>query len=106
MQGASLVPLLTGDDPNGPRDSFYYHYYEYPAVHSGRRHYGVRDQRYKLMYFYNRDEWELYDLVADPHELNNVYGNSLYAPTVERLKAELARLRDELAVPEDTVPAD
>jgi arylsulfatase A-like enzyme len=65
MQGRSLVPLLQGRSPDDWRASFYYHYYEFPAVHSVRRHYGVRDQRYKLIHFYNLDEWELYDLAED-----------------------------------------
>jgi arylsulfatase A-like enzyme len=43
MQGRSLVPHLRGQAPADWRESFYYHYYEYPAVHSVRRHYGVRD---------------------------------------------------------------
>jgi arylsulfatase A-like enzyme len=104
MQGASLVPLLRGDAPAGWRTSFYYHYYEYPAVHSVRRHYGVRDRRYKLIYFYNLDEWELYDLAEDPQELRNVYGDARYAPVVERLKKELNRLREQYQVPPDTLP--
>ena len=41
MQGRSLKPLLDGSTPENWRQSFYYHYYEYPAVHSVRRHYGV-----------------------------------------------------------------
>jgi arylsulfatase A-like enzyme len=104
MQGRSLVPLLRGESPDDWRDSFYYHYYEYPGAHSVRRHYGVRTERYKLIYFYNLDEWELYDLAEDPNELQNRYGDPAYAETVEELKQELNRLRKELKVPPDTQP--
>jgi arylsulfatase A-like enzyme len=77
----------------------YYHYYEYPAVHDARRHYGVRTERYKLIHFYHEmDEWELFDLQNDPNELNNVYSDPAYAGIVEELKAELDRLRRELGV--------
>jgi len=68
MQGASLVPILRGETPTDWRDSLYYHYYEYPAVHSVRRHEGVFDGRYKLIRYYGTDvpdgeEWELFDNV-------------------------------------------
>ena len=41
MQGESLVPLLKGETPTDWRSHLYYHYYEYPSVHSVRRHEGV-----------------------------------------------------------------
>jgi len=94
MQGRSLRPLLRGRTPGDWRRSMYYHYYEYPAVHSVKRHYGVRTQRYKLIHFYNDiDEWELYDLKNDPDELKNVHGNPKYAGVVKELKEELKQLR-------------
>ncbi len=74
----------------------YYHYYEYPAVHSVKRHYGVRTQRYKLIHFYNDiDEWELYDLKNDPEEMHNIYNDPQNADVIKELKAELARLRTQ-----------
>ena len=94
MQGRSLRPLLQGQTPGDWRTSMYYHYYEYPAVHSVKRHYGVRTRRYKLIHFYNDiDEWELYDLQSDPDELKNVYGDPKYTDVVQELKAELKKLR-------------
>ncbi|NLH41472.1 MAG: sulfatase [Planctomycetes bacterium] len=94
MQGWSLRPLLQGKTPANWRTSMYYHYYEFPAEHSVKRHYGVRTQRYKLIHFYNDiDEWELYDLQRDPHELKSVYNDPGYADVVQELKAELKRLR-------------
>jgi len=93
MQGRSLKPLLEGQDPPDWRKSIYYRYYEYPAVHMVHKHYGVRTERYKLIYFHEIDEWELYDLEKDPHELRNEYNNPAYAEIVKELKAELARLK-------------
>jgi arylsulfatase A-like enzyme len=96
MQGRSLRPLLKGNTPQNWRTSMYYHYYEFPAVHMVKRHYGVRTKRYKLIHFYQDiDAWELYDLVKDPNELNNVYDNPAYADVVKEIKAELKRLRKE-----------
>jgi arylsulfatase A-like enzyme len=94
MQGRSLRRVLAGKTPDDWRRSMYYHYYEYPAVHSVKRHYGVRTRRYKLIHFYHDiDEWELYDLQKDPDELQSVYSDPAYADTVRELKAELKRLR-------------
>jgi len=94
MQGISLRRLLQGKTPPDWRTSMYYHYYEYPGAHSVKRHYGVRTKRYKLIHFYyDIDEWELYDLLKDPNEMKNVYNDPAYADVVERLKKELKRLR-------------
>ena len=94
MQGVSLRPLLQGRTPGDWRKAMYYHYYEYPAVHSVKRHYGIRTERYKLVHFYNDiDEWELYDLKNDPDEVRNVYNDPAYADTVKELTAELKQLR-------------
>jgi arylsulfatase A-like enzyme len=94
MQGKSLVPLLKGEIPDDWRESIYYHYYEYPSVHMVPRHNGVRTERYKLIRFYQFDEWEFYDLKEDPDELTNQYENEKYADEVAALKKELIRLRD------------
>ena len=99
MQGNSLVPLLRGADPSDWREAIYYHYYEYPAVHSVRRHYGVHTDRYKLIYYYNIDEWELFDLESDPDELINLYDEPRQAARIAKLKAELQRLREIYGVP-------
>ena len=92
MQGESLLPLLKGEHPQDWRDALYYHFYEYPAEHSVKRHYGVRDGRYKLIHFYNDiDHWELYDLQRDPTEMHNIYGakgtDSIAAGMRGKLKA-------------------
>ncbi len=95
MQGASLLPILTGQDDVQWRQSLYYHYYEFPGAHSVRRHYGVRTDRYKLIHFYQEDLWELFDLEKDPNELRSVYKDAAYAEVVKELKQELERLRKQ-----------
>ena len=101
MQGKSLVPVLKGQTPNDWRKSFYYHYYEFPGVHSVARHYGVRTDRYKLIHYYQTDEWELFDLKNDPQEMKSVYDDSSYSTVVTDLKQELTRLQKEV---DDTGP--
>jgi arylsulfatase A-like enzyme len=108
MQGRSLVPLLKGATPPDWRKSLYYHYYEYPGGHSVRRHEGVFDGRHKLIRFYGKDvpnseEWEFFDLVKDPAEMNNVYGSPDAAEKIRELKKELASLRQKYQVPEDVL---
>ena len=95
MQGSSMKRILSGEEAADWRKSVYYHYYEFPGAHSVRRHYGVRTDRYKLIYFYEPDvdEWELYDLEKDPQEMTSVYGDPAYADVVREMKAELARQR-------------
>ena len=93
MQGESLIPLFKGDTENF-RDAVYYHYYEYPAVHMVKRHYGIVTEDYKLAHFYyDVDEWELYDRKKDILEMKNVYADPAYATVVADLKKKLADLR-------------
>ena len=106
MQGKSIVPLLKGETPKDWRKSLYYHYYEYPAVHSVRRHEGVFDGRYKLIRFYGVDvpdgeEWELFDVKSDPNEMKSVYNDPEKAGKIKELKAELDRLKKVYEVPEN-----
>ena len=94
MQGESLIPLLKGDTARWNRDAVYYHYYEYPAVHMVKRHYGIVTKEYKLVHFYyDVDEWELYDRKKDPQEMTNVYHDPAYTTTVTKLRKELKELR-------------
>src|SRR5262245_50687886 len=96
MQGRSFLPLLKGERPTDWRTSMYYRYYHYPMHHRVQPHYGVRTERHKLIYFNKLDQWELYDLQKDPHELHNVYAEPAYAGVVTSLKAEMNRLKTEL----------
>jgi len=100
LQGRSMRPLLEGEQPEDWRKAMFYHYYEYPhGWHSVKRHYGIRTDRYKLIHYYNDiDEWELYDLQADPNELNNIYEKEGFQSIGNDLKNELQRLMIEMKV--------
>ncbi len=113
IHGISMLPLLQGKQTGKFRDALYYHYHEFPAEHMVRKHYGIRDRRYKLIRFYddgtaagNRrgikdyekakirlDEWELYDLKKDPAEMNNIYGKPGTGLISRILKSKLEKLR-------------
>jgi len=93
MQGLSLKPILLGKSKKLSRPSLYYHYYEYPDDHNVYPHLGVRNEQYKLIYFYTINEWELYDLKKDPDEQTNLIDNPAYKRLIHSLKAELNRQR-------------
>ncbi|MCC2684050.1 MAG: sulfatase [Paenibacillaceae bacterium] len=108
MQGNSLRPVLRGEHPQGWRTSMYYRYWMHLAHHNVYSHYGVRTDKYKLIYYYAEaldakgaiddpkpPEWELFDLGQDPYELCNVYSDPAYAETIRELMEELHRLQAE-----------
>jgi len=94
MQGLSLQPVLTSAKAKLPRKSLYYHFYEYKSDHTVLEHVGVRGERYKLIYFYTVNEWQLFDLKKDPSEQSNLAGNKTYGKILDEMKKELLRLRD------------
>ncbi len=105
MQGESLLPLLEGETPPRWREAVYYQYFEYPGWHMVRRHYGVRTKTHKLIHYYEIDEWELFDLEADPDELRSVWADPGYAEVRVELEQTLDSLRAHYRVPaEDPVP--
>lgn len=99
MQGKSLVPYLEGTAASEANPSMYYHYYEFGAPHWASAHYGIRTEKYKLIYYYPRNEWELFDLVKDPDEMENlIVENGLkvasgYETVAETLAGQLRDLR-------------
>lgn len=93
MQGASLLPVLRGRTPATWRTSMYYRYYHDPGDHNTRAHYGVRTRTHKLIHFWKKDQWELFDLVKDPNELHNLYGQPGQDALTATLKGELQRVK-------------
>ncbi len=92
MMGTSLLPLF--EDGEGPwRDRFLYEYFQEapnagPAVPNIL---GVRTERYKYAHYPDLpdDLDELYDLEADPHELNNLIADPAYATILSELQGSL-----------------
>jgi arylsulfatase A-like enzyme len=118
MQGKSFLKILeTGKAPTDWRESIYYRYWMHLNGHYIPAHFGVRTDRYKLIFFYGlpldatgtidkqtQAGWELYDLQKDPREIHNVYGNSEYKAVSEKLKLELRRLKDQFGDSDDSYP--
>jgi arylsulfatase A-like enzyme len=102
LQGRSLTGVIAGRTPPDWRRSIYYHYYEYPGFHAVKRHYGVRNDRYKLIHFYHDiDAWEFYDLETDPLEVRNRIGDPDYRDEITEMRAELESLRTKYRVPRE-----
>ncbi|OIV35278.1 sulfatase [Mangrovactinospora gilvigrisea] len=111
MQGRSLLPLLEGGDaPADWRDAVYYRYFEhFDLAHRAPASFGVRTGTHKLICYPGQgrpqdsgasaethpEEWELFDLVADPRELRNVYADPAYATPVAALKDRLTELQTQ-----------
>jgi arylsulfatase A-like enzyme len=96
MNGRSLVPILRGNTPANWRTSVYYRYYHDPGHHNTRAHYGVRTATHKLIHYWKKDAWELFDLVRDPTEQKNLITDPAQAGRIAELKAEIVRLQKQL----------
>lgn len=110
MQGRSLRPLLTSEQPADWRDCAYYRYWEHDdGSHHVWAHDGVRTDRYKIVRYYadglglpgtsNRTmpvEWELFDLADDPYERRNVFADPTYEQVRADLQARLAAVQREV----------
>lgn len=103
VQGQSLVPLFNGtaEDWN---QSIYYAYYEI-GEHNVPRHFGVRTQTHKLIYFPETDEWNMFDLVRDPEEMQSIHDDPNYSQVFETLIGEYERLREFYDAPDYEVTA-
>ncbi len=92
MQGLSFANYL--DTSQSLRTATYYHYFEYPGEHAVKRHYGIRTEKYKLIhYYYDIDQWELFDLQKDPNEMMSVYNNPQYTHVKNELTAQLKKMQ-------------
>ena len=110
VQGRSFAPLLIGTDVEDWPTSMYYRYWMHnDGSHACPAHYGVRTRTHKLICYYNDPldqpgargpadpiEWELFDLIADPLEVNNIYGLPEACDITASLVAELSRLQSEV----------
>lgn len=104
IQGTSFYPCLEGRTPRDWREAVYYHYYEYPAEHSVKRHYGIRTNRFKLIHFYNDvDQWELYDMQEDPREMHNIYDDASYGCVRDSLHLLMEKVQEQYG---DTDPCE
>ena len=101
IQGRSLVPILKseGKTPENWRDAIYY-FYSGEGVHQVAAHDGVRTDRHKLFHLPRTGEWQLFDLVKDPHEQRSVHADPAYADVFAAMKTRYGELRRHYQVPD------
>ena len=104
FQGKSFRANLQGKTPKTWRKTAYYRYWQHWPVRPA--HLGIRNERYKLAYFYGKalnmtgsskentiPTWEFYDLKKDPHENHNSYNVPEYQDIIKEMKIELQKQR-------------
>lgn len=104
MHGKSMKTLCASIPGARPpwRDAWYYAYYEFPdPSHNVNKQRGVRTAKWKLIHYYEppfnfKEEFELYDLAADPEEKVNLFPRAGMAATVKELQAKMAQLRADI----------
>ncbi len=104
IQGESFRENLKGNTPSSWRKQLYYRYW----LHHPNRpaHFGIRNERYKLAFFYGQDlgkkgtskettapAWEFYDLEEDPKEMHNAIADDKYASIIREMKLALVKER-------------
>ena len=117
VQGKSIRSNLQGKTPDDWRQSMYYRYWMHRAHHDIPGHYGIRTKQHKLIFYHGlpldangaKQEtspvgWELYDMIKDPHELQNVYKDPTYQAVIPKLKAELLKLKQQYADTDEKYP--
>lgn len=115
MQGESIMPLLRGRTPEDWRTAVYYRYWQHLLHRNVTAHYGIRTRTHKLIYFYGlplditdypavAPGWELFDLVKDPNEMNNVYNDPSYEEIVTQMKKKMLELKEQYGDRDDAHP--
>ncbi len=90
MQGYSFADILKGRKISWARDKVFYEYYWEAAFPQTPTTFAIRTDRYKYIYYNGIwDINELYDLKADPYEMNNLIRDSSYQKTGTALRDEL-----------------
>jgi len=130
MDGLSFAPMFEGKTPGNWRKAFYYRYWMQLADHGVPAHYGIRTDKYKLIFYYGRGlgmagtfdrkidpfnresemientvpEWEFYDLSIDPDEMKNRYNDPAYQKTIAKLKKQLLKEKKKVGDTDDQYP--
>ena len=94
IQGASLLPLLHGENPTW-RQAMLYEYFWEAAYPQTPTVFGVRTERYKYMHYHGIfDLDELYDLEKDPHEMRNLIDDAASFEIRKEMRNRLDTLLD------------
>lgn len=104
MDGRSFLPLLAGDEPEGPwRDEFaYLYFWEYPFPQTPTV-LSLRGDRYKYIFYHGVwDIDEFYDVMDDPRETRNLMADSTQEARIDSFRERLFDRYDALGI--DAIP--
>lgn len=96
MEANSLLPLLKGMDQDRPR--VFCEHSNDALLRGTRMVTMVIEGDMKLVHFVDSDEGQLFDLAADPDELENLWSDPAHAGTKARLTNEILCWRTESAL--------
>ena len=103
IQGHSLRGILEGKTEK-VRDESYYHFYKHGTTLPEMI--GIRTDTHKLIHYpgmIGKYQWELFDLVNDPEEMNNLYHQpkniKLREEMSERLRKLIRKVSDPVVAP-------
>ena len=95
MDGESFLPAMLGDNSPKGREEIYAVFHRHFTNVEQRM---VRTHRHQLT-FNSADQGELYDLEADPYQLNNVHGQAEYADIQQTLMDKMGEYMQDLEDP-------
>jgi arylsulfatase A-like enzyme len=103
MQGSSLMSHLTGKEPAPGNRVVYGHFYESnDGDHQAPRYVAVCTVRHKLVFYYELNEWELFDVARDPAEAHNLWPlgvqNQVKIELMRKLKVRQRELNEEPSI--------
>jgi arylsulfatase A-like enzyme len=90
IEGYSFIDLLKGKPESWKRDKVYYEYYWESAFPQTPTTFAIRTDQYKYIFY--QGVWdinELYDLKADPYEMNNLVRDTSHRKIGLELKKDL-----------------
>jgi arylsulfatase A-like enzyme len=91
MDGESFAPILKNADARGREAWLYEYFLDYPYAVPETR--AIRTARYKYIEYEGTRGPELFDIVADPREMNNLYATPEGQALVPKLKKGLEALK-------------
>jgi arylsulfatase A-like enzyme len=96
MQGASLAALLKGRTSDSGTRAVYGHFYESDdGDHKAPKYVALTTARHKIIFYYEENEWELFDLAKDPNEAANLWQRAGFGAVRKEMQRKLlARMRE------------
>lgn len=101
MQGSSLLNLVKGKSlKTAPA---YGHFYESEDPdHRAPKYVAIVTDRYKIIFYYQLNEWEIFDLKTDPNETRNLWpsgvSRTVRAELVRKLLARQRDVKEDVAI--------